>query len=242
MSKIFEIASRISNAWSLAAFAIIALIFLVVKIRGKKIPSIAWGVIVAVLFLAITPMIAPLYLNTYGIYRARTIVLDENGMPTNEAKVVCSVGGEGKKVEGGWECDIPSKTKPADGKMQVYGSVPDAYLTGHAELELKEDYSPVVTIKLGKDTSAKVMGMVVDENQVPLEGVQVGVVGFESEAVTTQRAGNFFLPAHKANGQQVRLYAIKDGYFALPEWHQAGDFAVTIMLRKQHSAAKRKGA
>ena len=80
---------------------------------------------------------------------------------------------------------------------------------------------PVATIALGKDASAKVIGMVIDENQVPIEGVQVGVVGYGAEAWITQKGGNFSLPAHKANGQQVQLYASKEGYSAIiPEWHQ----------------------
>lgn len=236
MNKFFEVASKISNPWSLAAFAIIAMVFLVVKVKGKKVPTVVWGVVIAVVLLAVTPIIAPLYLNSYGVYRVRAVVLDERGMPTNDAKVTCSVGGEVKKVEGGWECDIPAKTKPTDGKIQVYATVPEAYLTGTTELELKDDYSPVVTIRLGKDTLAKIIGVVVDENHRPLESVQIGVVGYDLEAVTTRAAGNFSLPAHKANGQQVQLFAFKKGYDAgPPQWHQAGDFPVTIIMHSVRS-------
>jgi hypothetical protein len=241
MSQFFEIASKISSAWSLAAFAIIALIFLVIKVKGHKVPTVAWAVVAAIVIIALAPIIAPAYLNSYGIYRVRVVVLDDRQMPTNDTHVTCSTGGEVKKVEGGWECDIPSKTKPSDGKMQVYASVPEAYLTGFVELELKDDYSPVVTLRLSKDTSAKIMGMVIDENHLPLEGVQVGVVGYESEAVTTQPAGSFSLRSHKASGQQVQLYVIKSGYSALQEWHQAGDFPITIILPRQRAAKQKPG-
>lgn len=239
MNKLFEIAAKISNAWSLAAFAIIALVLLISKMKGRKVPAVAWWVVAAIAIIAIAPMVAPAYLNSYGIYRVRAVVLDERKVPTNDAKVTCSVGGEVKKVEGGWECDIPSKTKPIDGKMQAYARINDAFLTGRTELELKDDYSPVATIQLIPDTSALVLGIVTDENNQPLEGARVGVVGYDSETMTTKSSGGFSLPAHKAHGQQVQIFAFKEGYTASPpEWHQAGDHPVTIALRKASSKRK----
>lgn len=149
-------------------------------------------------------------------------------------RVTCSVGGETKKVEGGWECDISFKTKPADNKMQAYASIPDAFLTGRAEIELKDDYSPLATISLAQDTSARIIGMVTDENNNPVDGVLVTVVGYDSEGVTTKGGGGFSLPAHKANGQQVQIFAFKEGYSGGPaEWHQAGDYPVTLVLRRK---------
>lgn len=241
MSRLFEIASKISSAWSLAAFAIIALVLLLTKLKGRKVPAVAWWVVTAIVIIALAPMVAPAYLKSYGIYRVRVIVLDDRKMPTNDAKVTCSVGGEVKKVEGGWECDIPSKTKPADGKMQAYARIDDAFLTGNAELELKDDYSPVATVQLVQDTSALVLGIVTDDNNQPVEGARVQVVGYDAEATVTKAGGGFSLAAHKANGQQVQIFAFKDGYAAnSPEWHQAGDHPVTIVLRRDASRSRRK--
>lgn len=190
--------------------------------------------------LALAPILAPAYMTSYGIYRVRAVVLDERGVPINDAKVTCSAGGEVKKVDGGWECDIPTKSKPADGKLQVYAT-DGSFLVAKAELDLKDDYTPVANLQLSADNSAKVSGIVLDEvNNLPLEGVQIGVVGYEPEAVTTKQGGNFSLPAHKANGQQVQLYAVKEGYVLIPEWHQAGDS--TIVKLHRQTAAKRKPA
>jgi len=240
MSKLFELAAKVSSAWSLAAFAIIALVLLVIKLKSRKMPALAWWVVAAIVIIALAPITAPAYLNSYGIYRVRVVVLDERKVPTNDAKVTCSVGGEVKKVEGGWECDIPAKTKPSDSKMQAYARMDDAFLTGRAELELKDDYSPVATIQLIPDTSALVLGIVTDENNQPLEGARVGVVGYDSEAAITKAGGGFSLPAHKANGQQVQIFAFKEGYAANPpEWHQAGDHPVTIVLRRAASRRER---
>lgn len=240
MNKLFEIASKISTAWSLAAFAIIALVLLVTKLKGRRVPAVAWWVVAAIVIIALAPMLAPAYLNSYGIYRVRVVVLDERKIPTNDAKVTCSVGGEIKKVEGGWECDIPSKTKPTEGKMQAYARIDDAFLVGRAELELKDDYSPVATVQLAQDTSALVLGMVTDESNQPVEGARVQVVGYDAEGAITKAGGGFSLPAHKANGQQVQVFAFKEGYAAgPPEWHQAGDHPVTIVLHKVASKGKR---
>lgn len=241
MNTLFDQVTKISNPWNLAAFAIIALVLLVTKLKGRKVPAVVWWVVTAIVIIALASIISPLYMNSYSIYRVRVVVLDDRQMPTNDAKVTCSIGGEVKKVEGGWECDIPSKTKPFDGKMQAYATVPDAFLSGHAELELKDDYSPVATIQLGKDTSARIMGIVVDESNNPLESARVGVVGYDAEGVATKTGGNFSLPAHKADGQQVQIFAFKEGYLAgPPEWHQAGDHPVTLVLRRQSSSKKKK--
>ena len=241
MNKLFEIATKISTVWSLAAFAIISLVLLVIKLKGRKVPAVVWAVVIAIVIVTLVPMVAPSYLNSYGIYRVRVVVLDDRQMPTNDAKVTCSIGGEVKKVEGGWECDIPAKSKPADGKMQAYAAVPDAFMTGHAELELKDDYSPATTIQLKQDTSALVLGIVTDESNQAIEGARVGVVGYDAEAVVTTDGGSFLMPAHKAKGQQVQLYAFKQGFIAgPPEWHQAGGHPIIIVLRHQ-LATRRKG-
>lgn len=53
MDKFFEIATRISNQWSLAAFAIAAVVALVLRLTSRKIPAIAWVVVAAVVLIAI---------------------------------------------------------------------------------------------------------------------------------------------------------------------------------------------
>jgi hypothetical protein len=85
---------------------------------------------------------------------------------------------------------------------------------------------------LARDTSALVLGIVTDESNQPLEGARVQVVGYDLEAFVTKSGGGFSLPAHKANGQQVQIFAFKEGYAASPpEWHQAGT-PVTLVLRR----------
>jgi len=95
-------------------------------------------------------------------------------------------------------------------------------------------------VQLAQDTSALVLGIVTDESNQPVEGARVQVVGYDAEAAVTKAGGGFSLPAHKANGQQVQIFAFKEGYAASPpEWHQAGDHPVTIVLRKIALKGKR---
>ena len=100
----------------------------------------------------------------------------------------------------------------------------------------------MITIALARDTSARIKGIVVDgsDHDAPVEGVRVGVVGYETEAQITQSGGNFSLPAHGASGQPVQLFAFKKGYDAgPPQWHQAGDSPATVVLRPLHSNGRK---
>ena len=48
----------------------------------------------------------------------------------------------------------------------------------------------------------------------------------------TAKDGRFNLPAHAADGQQVRLRAEKSGYYAVEDYHPAGREPVTLELKK----------
>ena len=80
--------------------------------------------------------------------------------PVDDARVTSSNGGEPKKIEGGWEFDIPPQSRPADGKLTLFASEKNAFLVGNSTLVLDEDYFPAVEIQLEHDTSAIVRGVV----------------------------------------------------------------------------------
>src|ERR1700682_5885774 len=119
MPQILEVASRISTPWALAAFAIAAIVLLLAKRRGKVPPAI-WAAIAAILLLGIVPIIAQL--GSVAIYHVRVTVVGPEGTPVEDAKVWSSMGGEPKKVAGGWQFDIPSAARPADGKLTVWAT------------------------------------------------------------------------------------------------------------------------
>ncbi len=239
MVKLFETAAGISNQWALAAFAIAAILYLVLKRRGK-VPAIAWACIVAIMVIGLAPILASFYLErsrlvdqASAIYRVRVTVLDPQQMPVDEARVWSSMGGEAKKVAGGWQFDIPAATRPAGGKLTVYASVASAFLAGRSDLLLADDHNPTTTVQLARDTSATIRGIVVDGSGKALAGARVSVTGYESEAVLTPAGGNFVLLAHASDGQQVLVSAEKEGYAPLTQWHPAGDEPLTLALERK---------
>jgi hypothetical protein len=239
MPKLFEGATGISNQWSLAAFAIAAILYIILKRRGK-VPAIAWACIVAIVLLGLVPIVASVYVekarltdNASAIYRLRITVVDLQQMPVDDARVWSSVGGEAKKVAGGWQFDIPAAAKPADGKLTVYASVASAFLTGRRDLQLTEERNPPFTILLAKDDSATIRGRVVDGSGKAVTGARVSVTGYEREGVVTEAGGNFVLPAHAASGQQVQLHTEKAHYAAVSQWHLAGDEPATLVLDRK---------
>jgi hypothetical protein len=164
------------------------------------------------------------------LYRIRVTVLESTGLPVDDANVWSSLGGEPKKVAGGWEFNIARSTIPKDGSLTVFASRPAAFEIGSSRLQLTREPNPAATLRLERDLSAQARGIVVDSQNRTIAGARVCVVGFESEAAATGPTGGFVLPAHAADGQQIQLHVEKQGYRAVTEFHPAGHTAVTIVL------------
>ncbi len=202
-----------------------------------------WGTIIAAI-IALIGVISAAFINGWfskgkasatpdtGIYRVRVTVVDSQGTPTEDAKVWSSFGGEPKRVAGGWQFDIPTISKPQDGKLNFFASKESAFLTGRTDLTLGNDYNPAVTVSLKRDDSAKVRGQVVDSKQHAIAAARVFVVGYEAEAVITKEGGNFELPSHAAMNQQVLLHAEKKGLKPAKLWHPAGDAPAVLVLER----------
>jgi hypothetical protein len=236
MNFIFKTAAGIATMWSLAAFAIAGLLYLAPKRRGKVHPFTIFLACTIVL-IVLVPTIGWIRLEqekakTVAIYEVRVTVLDPQSLPSDDAKVWSSMGGEPKKVAGGWQFDIPTSSKPNDGKLIVYAAVSTAFLTGQSQVLLMEDHHPNVTIKLARDQTATIRGIVTDSLGRSLSGARVNVVGYASEGVTTGEDGNFVLPAHAAEGQQVMLHAEKKGYQPISQGHPAGIHPAQIVFEK----------
>jgi hypothetical protein len=201
-----KIASHITHPVTVAAFAsVLAATAFGLALRAKK-PRIAWSLAAGIIILGLAPLGASTLLQSRGVYRVRAVALGLDHSPVDDAQVSSSSGGEPKKVEGGWEFDIPPQTRPADGKVVLRASVKNAFLTGSYTLVLAEDYNPTVTIQLTSDASATVRGVVLDERGRSVSGAHVSIPGYSDVAVTDEM-GNFVLPAHAAEGQFVEVRA-----------------------------------
>jgi hypothetical protein len=151
-----------------------------------------------------------------------------------DAKVTSSFGGEPKKVDAGWEMNIPAATVPKGEKLRITAAKESAFLKGQTELTLGGERNPTVNLNLTHDATATVRGVVVDEGSNRyIAGARVSIVGYGAEAVITKEDGGFALPAHKAIDQQVLLHVEARGYKAVSQWHPAGDSEAEIRLIRQ---------
>ena len=230
LKNIWVAVSRITNPVTLVAFALAALVIVMRVWFGsnqKSSPFIIWIILVALVFIGVG---AAFYENPESrVYRVRVTVIDRQKLPIEGAKVTSSIGGEAHTVAGGAQFVIPAATIPLDKKVKIYVKDESTLLTGIAELQLGNDRNPAVTIQLGFE-EVKVRGRVVDSRGKAISGAVVSVVGYGSEAVTTQADGGFELTAHASARQFVKLHIEKPSYKAIDQWHPAGDDPATILL------------
>jgi hypothetical protein len=206
--KALEIASHITHPGTVAVFAALLAAYLFSIAIKKRQSRITWLLAAVVLILGLAPLLSSTYLQSRGLYIVRVFVLGVDKQPVDEARVTSSNGGEAKKIQGGWEFDIPPQSRPADGKLKLFASEKNAFLAGTSTLVLDKDYFPAVEIKLVRDTSAVVRGAVIDDHGRSVAGARVSIPGYPDVAVTDEM-GTFVLPAHAADGQMVQVRAQK---------------------------------
>jgi hypothetical protein len=207
--KALESASHITHPGTVAVFAAVLAAYLFSIAIKKRNSRITWFLAAAILVLGLAPLLSSTYLQSRGVYIVRVFILGTNKQPVDDASVTSSTGGEPKKIQGGWEFDIPPQSRPADGKVKFFASVKNAFLAGNSTLVLDKDYFPAVEIQLEQDTSAMVRGDVIDDHGRSVVGARVSIPGYPDVAVT-DGMGNFVLPAHAADGQIVQVRAQKD--------------------------------
>lgn len=207
--KALEIASHITHPGTVAVFgAVLAAYSFSLAIR-KRQSRVTWFLVIVILLLGLAPLLSSTYLQSRGLYIVRVFVLGIDKQPVDDASVTSSNGGEPKKIQGGWEFDIPPQSRPADGKLKLFASVKSAFLAGDSTLILDKDYFPSVEIQLEQDTPAVVRGDVIDDHGRSVSGAHVSIPGYP-DVVMTDGEGNFVLPAHAADGQIVQVRAQKD--------------------------------
>jgi len=244
LSEVFKIASQISTLITLTAFAIACVLWIIDRIlkrRGKingKIHRLLVFAVLGCLSVALLSIAGDIYLKheagLNSVYRVRVTVIGIEHTPVENATVWSSIGGEPKKVNGGWEFDIPSGNKSPSGEIIIYAKIENSSLQGKANLRLETDRNPSIVVTLEPDESAMVRGTVEDESGHALRGVDVSVVGFGDEHVTTSARGSFVLRAHVADGHTVRLHAETPDYQPLNQDQPAGNAPAILVLHGKH--------
>jgi hypothetical protein len=116
--------------------------------RNGRVAPIAWLVVLSVGFLGLVPIVGSLYVHVLtdrDLYLVRVNVTDVIGRPIDEAVIRSSLGNHADKRAGAWQFEIPTQTRPADGRVTIYASTPDG-AHGSAMVVLDRDYFPAVTI------------------------------------------------------------------------------------------------
>ena len=231
--------ASVRGSWSLAAFAISALLAVVNvavgRRRGVPTNSIVWGVVVVICVLGLAPTMAQAYLKRLEIVRAvylvRVIVVDSQNVPVSGATIKTTVSSETTTSNQGIaQISIPQATMPRDGKITIYADLDSACAHGHSDIRLANELNPQVSVSISASNNAVVSGLVEDAAGGTITGATVSVLG--GETTVTAPDGRFTVKANTCVGQQVRLHAQKVGYQSVDQYHPAGPEPATIVLRR----------
>lgn len=208
--QVLRLANHIPHPEQVAIFfVLLAAVVIAVSLRARRpIP----GAIAAALLLVfgLTPLYVCHLLQSRGVYHVQVELRRPDGSSVYYAQLKSSIPGPLQIFEGGWRLDVTQENRPFDGHIDFSASVKDEFLKGSSTLALGNDYYPTVAIPLTPDTSAKIRGVVVDQEMTAVEGATVSIEGYPEVAVTDEK-GKFVLPAHAGNGQMVELRAQKNG-------------------------------
>src|ERR1700687_5544487 len=112
LQTFLKAASGVSTTWRLAAFAIAAVVYLATHKQKGTARHGSTAVVAAIALLGLVPILGSFYVDPHknepSVYQLRTVVLDPQGIPVEDAKVWSSLGGEPKKIAGGLQFDIPA--------------------------------------------------------------------------------------------------------------------------------------
>jgi|ERR1035437_874499 hypothetical protein len=230
MNGIFEAAARVTTPIALAAFAVAGIVWILARRKGK-VPSAVWAAIIALTLLGLVPIIVQP--GSLAMYRVRVNVVGPQGIPIDDARVWSSLGGESKKIAGGWQFDIPAATLPGNKKLTVWASLDAAFLKGSREVQLDGDRNLAATVQLQNEQNAFVRGLVLNRSKQAVAEARVSVAGYDAEAVVTGAGGGFVLAGHAARDQSVLIHVEARGYAGATEWHPAGDLPATIILDRK---------
>ncbi len=162
-------------------------------------------------------------------YSVRVTVLSPSGNTLNSARVRSTVGGESKKLDGGWEIAIPGPTA-AGRKITIIADVVERGWLGSLDLTLGEEHSPAVILHLKKGGELAISGIVLDSRGAAVPNALVNVAGFVKSTPTDQN-GNFQIFTHSTDSETVQLHVEKAPYQPLNVAYKVGSGPATLTLQ-----------
>ncbi len=169
------------------------------------------------------------------VYRIRVTVLDLEDRLIENTTLRSSLGGEKKKVDNGWQIDIPKANVPKHRKLKIYATKSGMNLHGKAELELSNDYNPTAIIKLKQDSVKFIEGIVKNDKGEPIDSVVVNAEDYYNAIDTTASDGHFSVSVSTLFGESVFIRATKeDEYESTKIWHPAGSKVNITLARKNN--------
>jgi hypothetical protein len=161
----------------------------------------------------------------------------------NDAHVWSTLGGETKKVDGGWEIAIgPGASNEQARQLTIRAEVADKGWAGHRDLTLADEHSLTTSVELAKDGELPVRGIVVDSHGNSIANALVSVVGYGKDATLSDASGNFVLPSHAVSGEIVQLHAEKPPFLPADDpGFKVGSGTERLTLKKVSASSDAPG-
>ena len=145
------------------ALGVFYMLFRRFKWKFSKVPRI-WGGPIIILFMLLSSGLTfyalTLWAPSSDVAAVRITVLGLDNMPVENSEIRSSIGGETKKVNGGWELEIAESKLPDNRKIIIYANQND--LKGQSEISVVGGKTTTASIQLKQNSSAQTKDSVPD--------------------------------------------------------------------------------
>jgi hypothetical protein len=242
----FDSAVKVANQYSLAAYAIAALLAVVGYIARTRLLQRPWllaVVVAAVVLIVAIPVAALVYIKrveSMGIYRISVTATDSKGLPVEHPNVRASVPAQSYDIGSSVQLEVVPGHLSKGSTLTIYADDPATKEQGEEKFTLGDDWSPSISVPLHSIPS-EVRGNVIDTIAAPISEAEVSIAGY-NEHTTTDSRGLFVIQTAVPKGDVVYLLVQKAGYTPVRQQHISGAAPATIMLEKSSSRRLQKSS
>ena len=235
MHEWLQTASKITNEYSLAAYAIAALIAIVSAIKVQKFrhkPVLIAIIVIAILLMASLPTLGRIELARIPNqpYRISVSAVDQDGNVLVTPSIYTDVPSQKYQIAGAEQIEIDDAHVPSTRRVTVSADDATRTLHGSAEIYLSGDRTPSMRLVL-KPKPTEIRGNVLFR-QKGVSGARVSIEGYSDFAISDQ-SGFFVLPPRVSAGEIVYLLVQKQGFFPARQQHIAGKIvSVSLQISK----------